>query len=110
MVALPRHAGGRKLTWKVALLPLLAIIATAALELALGGSNIGPSIGAVTAAQPPSGAQAMPPPASKASAPFSAPAGVAVAGATIYISDVATSTIWSRNLVTGAETLIAGSL
>jgi sugar lactone lactonase YvrE len=42
--------------------------------------------------------------------PFSAPAGVAVHGTTIYISDVATNTIWSRDLQTGAETLIAGSL
>jgi sugar lactone lactonase YvrE len=111
MVALPRNHGGRSLTWKLALLPLLAIAATAALELALSGSHVVPGIGILAAAVPaPDVVPAVPPPGPKARAPFSAPAGVAVRGTTAYISDVATNTIWSRDLETGAETLIAGSL
>ena len=111
MIALPRHQRGRNLTWRIALLPLLAIAATAAMELALGASHVAPSAGTLAAAVPAPGAvSAAPPSGAKTSAPFSAPAGVAVRGTTIYISDVATNTIWSRDLKTGAESLIAGSL
>jgi sugar lactone lactonase YvrE len=109
MIALPRRRSGRDLTWRIALLPLLAIAATVALELALGGSHLasGP---ATVAAAPPAPGVAAPPSAAKPSTAFSAPAGVAVRGTIIYISDVATNTIWARDLETGAETLIAGSL
>ena len=111
MIALPRHQRGRNLTWRIALLPLLAIAATAAMELALGASHVAPGAGTLAAAVPAPGAvSAAPPSGAKTSAPFSAPAGVAVLGTTIYISDVATNTIWSRDLKTGAESLIAGSL
>lgn len=111
MIALPRLRGERSLTWRIGLLPLLAMAATAALELALGGSHVVPSAGTLpAAAAAPDGVSAVPPPGAKTKAPFRAPAGVAVRGTTVYISDVATNTIWSRDLETGAETLIAGSL
>lgn len=110
MIVLRRPHSGRNVTWRIALLPLLAIIATVALELALGGSHVFPGPATVGAAPPVPGAVAAPPSGGEASTAFSAPAGVAVHGTTIYISDVATNTIWSRDLETGAETLIAGSL
>src|SRR5258706_2832928 len=111
MIAFPGRHVGRNLTWKIALLPLLAVVTTAALELALGGGRIATEPSAVAAAPlAPDAGAGTPPPAAKTRAPFSAPAGVAVRGSTVYISDVATNTIWSRDLETGAETLIAGSL
>jgi sugar lactone lactonase YvrE len=111
MIALRPQRIGRKLSWKIALLPLLAIVAAAALELAVGGGHVVPGAATLAAAPPaPGDVAAAPPSGAKAHAPFSAPAGVAVHGNTIYISDVATSTIWSRDLETGAQTLIAGSL
>jgi trimeric autotransporter adhesin len=109
MVALPRSLRARNLTWKIALLPLLAIVTAAALELALGGGHVAQGPTTVAAAPPAQGILIAPPSVGKARAPFSAPAGVAVRGTTVYISDVATSTIWSRDLLTGVETLIAGS-
>lgn len=112
MIALPRHHGGHTFTWRIALLPLVAIAATAAFELSLGASHLTPSAGTLAVAAPPPGAgSTLPvPPAKPPAAPFSAPAGVAVLGTTVYISDVANNTIWSRDLETGVETLIAGSL
>src|SRR5438128_11973309 len=102
MIALPRRHSGHNLTWKTALLPLLAIVATAALELALSGGRVAPEPPVVAAAPPAPGAVAgTPPSAATTRAPFSAPAGVAVRGTTVYISDVATNTIWSRDLETG---------
>ena len=109
MVALPRRLGACNLTWKIALLPLLTIVTAAALELALGGGHVAQGPTTVAAASPAQGTLIAPPSVGKARAPFSAPAGVAVRGTTVYISDVATSTIWSRDLVSGIETLIAGS-
>jgi hypothetical protein len=109
MIALPRRLRARKVTWKIALMPLLAIVATAGLELALGGGHVAQGPTPVAAAPPGQGTLIAPPSVGKARAPFSAPAGAAVRGTTVYISDVATSTIWSRDLLTGVETLIAGS-
>jgi sugar lactone lactonase YvrE len=111
VLALPRHHGGRNLTWKIALLPLLAIAATLAFELTLGGSHVAPGVGTLAASVPAPGAvPAVAPSVAKTPAPFSAPSAVAVHAGTAYISDVATNTISSRDLETGAETLIAGSL
>lgn len=109
MVALPRRLRARNLTWKIALLPLLAIVTAVALELALGGGHVAQGPTTVAAAPPAQGTLIAPPAVREAGAPFSAPAGVAVRGTTVYISDVATNTIWSRDLLTGVETLIAGS-
>jgi len=111
LIALPRHHGGRNLTWKIAILPLMAIAATAVLELVLGGAHVAPGVGPLSAeATAPAGSALLPSEATAPNAPFRAPAGVAVRGNTIYISDVATNTIWSRDLDTGTESLIAGSL
>src|SRR6266853_1800145 len=107
MIVLRRPHTGRNITWRIALLPLLAIVATVAVELALGGGHVSPGPAAVAAAPPAPGAVAVPPLGTKGAVPFSAPAGVAVHGTNIYISDVATNTICSRDLQTGAETLIA---
>ena len=109
MIALRRRGSGRNLTWRIALLPLLAIVATVAMELAVGGSHVSPGGAALAGAPPAPGAATAPPSGAIAGTLFSAPAGVAVRGTTIYISDVATNTIWSRDLETGAETLIAGA-
>jgi sugar lactone lactonase YvrE len=111
LIALPRRHSGRNLTWKIAIFPLVAIAATALLELVLGGTHVTPGVGAISAeATAPAGSALPPPEATAPTAQFRAPAGLAVRGNTIYISDVATNTIWSRDLDTGAESLIAGSL
>jgi len=89
----------------------MAIAATAVLELVLGGAHVAPGVGPLSAeATAPAGSALLPSEATAPNAPFRAPAGVAVRGNTIYISDVATNTIWSRDLDTGTESLIAGSL
>ena len=52
MVALPPRLRARNLTWKIALLPLLAIVTAAALELTLGGGHVAQGPTTVVAAPP----------------------------------------------------------
>jgi sugar lactone lactonase YvrE len=107
----PRRSGLGNLTWKIALLPLVAIAVTAAVELATHEDQVLPNV-PVQAATLPSPVAPQPAPAAAAKAPmlFLAPAGVAVRGDTVYTSDVPTNAIWAFDRATGVTTLITGSL
>jgi sugar lactone lactonase YvrE len=109
MFALPRRQLGNNLTLRVALLPVLAVMATIAMELTLGAGHVVPTIpsGPVSLTAP--AAASTDPAASEAVAQFLAPAGVAVRGTSVYVSDVPTSSIWVRDSKSGVETLIAGT-
>src|SRR3982074_177049 len=101
------------LSWRLALLPVVALLAVAALELSLGlgpasrpaarlfPTILPPAAGVVapeesTPAAPVSAApkQKRPPPPAR----FRAPAGVAVSGSILYVSDVPTNALWSQDL------------
>jgi sugar lactone lactonase YvrE len=102
----------RRIVLRVALLPLMAVVVTAAAEFTAYEHQEVPGV-AVQAATLPT---PVPPPAlpaipAKANAPhFLAPAGVAVRGTTIYMSDVPTNAIWAYDSATKATRLITGSL
>jgi sugar lactone lactonase YvrE len=103
----------RGLTWRIALLPVAAILATVVVQLVLGpghNSAVGSVRPATAAAQ---AAGAVSPGESVAPAPgarFRAPAGVAVRGTRLFVSDVPTNGIWILDTRTGVEGVIAGSL
>jgi sugar lactone lactonase YvrE len=110
MVAKPFGNFGRNLTLRIACLPVLAAVGVAIFEMAIGGQGL-PAAGpiAIGLAAPIAIPAA---PAAATSTPlalFRAPAAVAVRGTTLFISDVPTNGIWARDLVSGAETLIAGA-
>lgn len=111
MAAQPRRIVLPAITWKIALLPLMAIVAAAAAELTAYEPHSVPGV-AVHAATfptpvPVQGATAT----TQAPAPhFLAPAGVAVRGTEVYMSDVPTNAIWAYDSATKVTTLITGSL
>jgi trimeric autotransporter adhesin len=112
MFALPRRHLGHNLTWRIALLPLVAIMGTVAVELTLGADRVMPKVATQPINLPgPKATSTTPAAAALRPVPqFLAPAGVAVRGTTVYMSDVPTSGIWARDGKSGAETLIAGAL
>jgi sugar lactone lactonase YvrE len=112
MAAQVRRGAARHVGWRLAVLPLAAIVATVVIEL---GGHAAPALSgvAVQAAEVPSplAVSAAPPTAVHSSMPgFLAPAGVAVRGTTIFISDVPTNAIWAFDTVTRTTTLVTGSL
>jgi sugar lactone lactonase YvrE len=96
----------------ISVLTLAAVMAVTAVRFAVGSGRL--------PFQTTAGASAVTAPAAiqldasvrKAETPppprFRAPAGVAVRGATLFISDVATNAVWARDLASGKETVIAG--
>jgi trimeric autotransporter adhesin len=112
MLAHPRRHFGRNLSWRFTLLPLLAVVAITAMELALGGKQMATSnlINPPSVIAPGASSAAPATGATLSVTAFRAPAGVAVRGITVYMSDVPTNAIWAHDLVTGAETLVTGSL
>src|SRR2546428_9110194 len=111
MVAQPRRFLGRAVDWRIAFLPIAAIVVTAAFELTVGEDPLVPPAAQI-AVRPPAGASAAAPKAAAtaSTARFLAPAGVAVRGNIVYVSDVATNSIWAYDSATETAVMITGSL
>lgn len=112
MVVQPRRFLGRAIDWRIAFLPIAAIVVTAAFELTVGEDPLVPMHAAQTAVIPPAGASAAAPKAAAtaSTARFLAPAGVAVRGNIVYVSDVATNAIWAYDSATETAVMITGFL
>ena len=111
MVARPRRYIAVNPSWRIACLPFVAIAAAAFLELAV--SNPAVPVLVTNLDSFPAPGTGSPVPATVAPVPaavFRAPAGVAVRGTTLYIADVPTNAVWARDLDSGVEKLVAGSL
>src|ERR1700681_3408488 len=103
----------RYATWKMGWLPLVAIVAVTVLRLGFGTGHLLASDASGPAPVPaPAVVQAgAPVPAAVVPAHgFRAPTAVAVRGTRLYFSDVPTNAIWARDLGSGAEVVISGSL
>ena len=111
MVARPRRYIAVNPSWRIACLPFVSIAAAAFLELAV--SNPAVPVLVTNLDSFPAPGTGSPVPATVAPVPaavFRAPAGVAVRGTTLYIADVPTNAVWARDLDSGVEKLVAGSL
>ena len=111
MVARPRRYIAVNPSWRIACLPFVSIAAAAFLELAV--SNPAVPVLVTNLDSFPAPGTGSPVPAAVAPVPaavFRAPAGVAVRGTTLYIADVPTNAVWARDLDSGVEKLVAGSL
>ena len=94
------------------MLPLMAVVVAAAAEFTAYEHPEVPGV-AVEAATLPTPVPApgvLTPSAQPPAAHFLAPAGVAVRGTTVYMSDVPTNAIWTYETATRVTTLITGSL
>src|SRR2546428_12936474 len=102
MVAQPRRFLGRAVDWRIAFLPIAAIVVTAAFEMTVGEDPLVPPAAQI-AVIPPAGASAAAPKAAAtaSTARFLAPAGVAVRGNNVYGSDWAPNSIWANERETG---------